>query len=233
MIKEKICAKCDSSFPLSEYHSDKSKKDGVSSSCKKCKKVYRASYYTKNSERLKAESMSWFKENKERRAESSKQYYRENIDYFRACRKSRYWLDPKGNTRKSSDYHLGRIKSDPLYRFQARCRTRVYQALTQMGYRKASRAYSLIGCSRPDLVAMISAKFEPGMNWDNYGEWHIDHKIPISSAANQSETELLCHYLNMQPMWASANIAKSASFCAKEKAEMLSEIRGALEHSKD
>lgn len=233
MTKEKTCAKCCSSYLLSEYHSDKGKKDGLSSSCKKCKKAYRASYYAKNSERLKAESMSWFEANKERRAESSRQYYLENIDYFRASRKSRYWLDPKGNTRKSSDYHLSRIKSDPLYRFQARCRTRVYQALVQTGYRKTSRAYFLIGCSKPDLAGMISAKFEPGMTWDNYGEWHIDHKIPISSAGSQVETELLCHYLNMQPMWAGANIAKSASFCAKEKEEMLSNIRSALEHSKD
>ena len=46
------------------------------------------------------------------------------------------------------------------------------------------------------------------MNWDNHGEWHIDHKIPLSSAKTEKELIGLCHYTNLQPLWALDNLKK-------------------------
>jgi hypothetical protein len=51
--------------------------------------------------------------------------------------------------------------------------------------------------------------FTEKMNWDNYGEWHIDHIIPLSSANTEEEIYKLCHYTNLQPLWAEDNIKKS------------------------
>jgi hypothetical protein len=47
------------------------------------------------------------------------------------------------------------------------------------------------------------------MSWDNYGEWHIDHIIPISVGKNKEEIEGLNHYLNLRPLWAEENLKKS------------------------
>ena len=47
------------------------------------------------------------------------------------------------------------------------------------------------------------------MNWDNHGEWHIDHIIPLSSANTEEELIKLCHYTNLQPLWAEDNLSKS------------------------
>jgi hypothetical protein len=48
------------------------------------------------------------------------------------------------------------------------------------------------------------------MNWDNRDKWHIDHIIPLASAKSPEEVEKLCHYTNLQPLWASDNMSKGA-----------------------
>ena len=69
----------------------------------------------------------------------------------------------------------------------------------------------MLGCSIDFLKQYISNKFEKNMSWDNYGlyGWHIDHIIPLSSAKNKEELEKLCHYSNLQPLWAKDNLQKS------------------------
>jgi hypothetical protein len=48
------------------------------------------------------------------------------------------------------------------------------------------------------------------MSWDNYGEWHIDHIIPLASADTEEEVLKLYHYTNLQPLWAIDNIRKGS-----------------------
>lgn len=36
-----------------------------------------------------------------------------------------------------------------------------------------------LGCDIATLRAHIEAQLSEAMAWDNYGEWHIDHKVPI------------------------------------------------------
>jgi hypothetical protein len=50
--------------------------------------------------------------------------------------------------------------------------------------------------------------FMAGMNWSNHGKWHIDHITPLSSAKTADELYTLCHYTNLQPLWAIDNLRK-------------------------
>jgi hypothetical protein len=47
------------------------------------------------------------------------------------------------------------------------------------------------------------------MSWSNHGKWHIDHIIPLSSAKSKEELVKLCHYTNLQPLWALDNLGKA------------------------
>lgn len=58
----------------------------------------------------------------------------------------------------------------------------------------------------------LAALFRPGMTWENYGIWHVDHikacaKFDLSLPAQQ---KICFHYSNLQPLWALDNIRKGA-----------------------
>ncbi len=46
------------------------------------------------------------------------------------------------------------------------------------------------------------------MNWDNQGNWHVDHIIPLQSSNTKQELIKLCHYTNLQPLWGVDNYNK-------------------------
>jgi len=60
------------------------------------------------------------------------------------------------------------------------------------------------------LKKHIEKQFTKGMSWKNQGDWHIDHIMPLASANTIEETIRLCHYTNLQPLWALDNLEKGA-----------------------
>ena len=99
---------------------------------------------------------------------------------------------------------------DPQGYIASIVRSRVTDALK---YNKEMASTEYLGCDIKTFKAHIEAQFKDGMTWENHGEWHIDHKIPLKYKHN-GETPSLeevakrLHYTNTQPMWASENIAK-------------------------
>lgn len=70
------------------------------------------------------------------------------------------------------------------------------------------------------LRTHIEAQFTEGMSWENYGKWHIDHRIPIKyrkdgEAPPLEEVGRRLHYINTQPMWASENMSKSNRYVSE------------------
>jgi hypothetical protein len=56
------------------------------------------------------------------------------------------------------------------------------------------------------------------MTWDNYGVggWEIDHIIPLASAKTEEEVYKLCHYTNLQPLWANENFKKGKKIICQQ-----------------
>lgn len=206
----KKCGKCAELKAINRFSKDKSKHDGLCTVCKDCRVKYRKSYYEANKDKAIADSRSWYEENKDQAAEKKAIYYRKNIDLFRAKRKAKYWQDPQSAKDSVKAYNRERARVDPVFRMAQRCRKRLWAALKEGGYTKRSRSFEIIGCSPEQLMSHLASMFSAGMTEENYGQWHIDHIIPLASAGSEDEVIRLCHYTNLQPLWAEDNIRKGA-----------------------
>lgn len=73
----------------------------------------------------------------------------------------------------------------------------------------------LVGCTVQELMRHLESQFLPGMSWDNWGQgkgkWHIDQVFPASKATVSDPvlTATVFSYVNLRPMWGSANMSKS------------------------
>lgn len=72
---------------------------------------------------------------------------------------------------------------------------------------------TLVGYSLFDLIEHIERQFLPGMSWENYGDWHIDHVLPKAAfnytAPEHVDFRRAWSIKNLQPLWAVDNRKKS------------------------
>jgi len=115
----------------------------------------------------------------------------------------------EANKEKLSEHLRNRRKNDPLFKLKCNLRNRTRIAFKSGGYRKTSKTQEMLGVDWEVVSAHIERQFTKGMSWSNYGEWHIDHIIPLSSAKTEAEIIKLCHYSNLQPLWAEENLSKN------------------------
>lgn len=86
-------------------------------------------------------------------------------------------------------------------------------------HRDAIRAWRLciactywqtLGCTTTELFSHFNARFQPGMTWTNFGQWHVDHVFPIVRASTDDEMVRCLSLKNLQPLWAANNMRKGA-----------------------
>ena len=108
------------------------------------------------------------------------------------------------------NYLAERKQRDSAFRLLHTLRNRLRHALAGHTPRAAS-TLSMLGCSIEYAREWLEAQFEPGMNWDNYGKWHVDHVRPCASfdLTDLKQQRECFHYTNLQPLWAAENLAKS------------------------
>jgi len=71
----------------------------------------------------------------------------------------------------------------------------------------------LVGFTIKELKKHLEKQFAEGMSWKNYGDWEIDHIIPLSahnfSDVNHIDFKRAWSLDNLQPMWKIENLQKS------------------------
>ena len=93
--------------------------------------------------------------------------------------------------------------------------TRIYQALKG---NKEKHSIEYLGCTIEEFKDHIEKQFIEGMTWDNHGEWHIDHIIPVKyETPTLEEVIQRLHWTNTQPLWAVDNMAKGNRFIGKKE----------------
>jgi hypothetical protein len=88
-------------------------------------------------------------------------------------------------------------------------RVRICGYLKSKNISKNNKTFNIVGCTPEQLKEHLEKQFINGMSWNNRGDWHIDHIIPLSSVKTEEELLKLFHYSNLQPLWAIDNIKKS------------------------
>ena len=102
-------------------------------------------------------------------------------------------------------------KKYPIFIMSERVRSRIRSFIKERKYTKTSKTKDMLGCTWEELRCHMESKFLDGMSWANRSMWHIDHITPLASAKSVEEVVKLCHYTNLQPLWAEDNMRKGAS----------------------
>ena len=106
-------------------------------------------------------------------------------------------------------YTKKREQDNPLVKVQRVISAIIRSTLKRKGYDVNSPAHEILGCTYEEFKLHIEFQFKDGMSWDNRGEWHIDHIMPLSMAKTEDELVRLNHYKNLRPLWAHENLTKS------------------------
>jgi HNH endonuclease. len=162
---------------------------------------YQRQYRKDHSEHLKRYIKAWNIVNKEKLIKYRKENRTKRQEH------QRQWRDQNGRAKE-----LDKRKNSVSYRLHNTLSKNLSRSLkTGKGGRKT---FDLLGFNVDQLRSHLEKQFESGMSWENYGEWHIDHIIPVK-AFNFERTEDFdfkqCWALkNLRPLWAVANISKGA-----------------------
>ena len=207
----KTCSKCKVTRTVGLFRRKSKSKDGLNGVCKICQGEYEAKWIRNNPERSKAIKQRWQSANAEikrekeaKKRQSDPDKYRQRVREWRAANSERQ----KENSRRASKVR----RSDPHKRVSSAIGLGVWKAIRKG---KALRKWSeLLGYSEKELIAHLERQFSAGMTWENYGKWHIDHILPVSSFNIQGpdcpELKRAWSLPNLRPLWANDNLKKNA-----------------------
>lgn len=164
----------------------------------------------RDSARNKIRSREWYFKNRELQLLKFRTYRLENLEKKRLADKK--WRLKNLELVRKYDRERNKLRwknSTPEFRLRAYMRTRIFHCLK--GRTKHYNWSKSVGCTREFLMAHLQSLFQPGMNWNNYGKWHVDHVRPCASFdLSKPEEQLVCfHWSNLQPLWAIDNLRKN------------------------
>lgn len=153
------------------------------------RKKEKSLWYIKNKESIKIKHQNWYLQNKKRILLERKLYFQKNKN-------------------KINEKIKSKLKININFKLRYYLRNRLWETLK--GNYKSKSALKLLGCNIEFLKEHLQKQFLPGMSWENYGLWHIDHIRPCASFdLSKPEEQCKCfNYINLQPLWAVDNLKK-------------------------
>lgn len=195
------CSQCKIVKPISEFNYASHTPYKINSSCKECDRIKSANRRLDFPDRTKEVRRNSRNKNKEYYNQAKKDWAESNREHVREYKRDRY-------------------NNDPEYKMQLLCRAMVKRMFKSTGIKKCYKTSEVLGYTSKDLKEHIEKQFLEGMTWDNHGEWHIDHIIPLSIAKSLKEGIELSQLSNLQPLWAKDNLEKKDKILAKWKVKV-------------
>jgi len=220
-METKKCSKCKEEKSVEFFGKDKKRKDGLRLHCNDCRKIESKIYNKKNKEKRRETIKKYYEANRESILKKQIEYTINNHDKIKKTKLKSYHKNKEKNKEKVKIYRKNNLykrnlyekrkkEEDILYRLKGLVRGRILNFLRKQNITKKNKTFDIVGCTPEFLKEHLEKQFVNGMNWKNYGVygWHIDHIIPLSSAQTEEEIFKLCHYTNLQPLWAKDNLSK-------------------------
>jgi hypothetical protein len=177
--------------------------------CKECANKAAAAWNAANPERRRAADAKWRAANREKKQVAKAKWRAANREKKRAA-------DAKWEAANRGKVNAAKRarRATPRGNLDRRMSGSIRQALRRA--KKGGRRWqTLVGYTLAELMAHLEQRFLPGMGWHNMGEWHIDHRIPVSGFEYESPDDpqfRACWSLdNLQPRWGVENLSKSDS----------------------
>jgi hypothetical protein len=213
----KVCTICHIEKGLDEFHLCKKGKQNRKSKCKECVKLETKEYYQKNidyyknyrennKDSIRERQKTWVTSNETKEKDRQRNWKKQNQE------KILKWKEINSDKLKeySRVYTKKRRQTDELFKLSSNLRNRLNIYLRSKKIKKNNSTFEIIGLHPEKLKDYLEKKFTEGMSWDKLGsEIHIDHIKPLSIAKTESEVYELCHYTNLQPLWAKDNWIKN------------------------
>lgn len=211
----KTCSCCKVEKDIQEFHRCKSRYDGLHAYCKSCR-----SEKDKNCERLLKYRKKWYEDNKEETIKRQQTRYSEKQESVKEYKKSHYQSNKDKIKNKSKLYYEDH-KNDPLFiernreclrkwrashRHVVAWRSLLNTVLRKLKRKKDNSTRDMLGYSSEELRLHIEKHWLPGMNWENYGEWHIDHVQPVFTFPADTDVNLVNALSNLRPLWATTRV---------------------------
>jgi hypothetical protein len=159
----------------------------------------------------RARERSWAEKNRAKRQEQARERYKDRPDLRE---KTKLW-------RKANPERAKEIRRACYERRMKRPEVRVTVAVSigvrrflKTGGKRGRKTFDVLPYTPEQLVKHLERRFAPGMTWENYGDWHIDHIVPISVFNFETVEHVDFHRAwalsNLQPLWATENQSKRA-----------------------
>lgn len=205
----KKCSSCKEEKAFSEFNKTKKNKDGMSYNCRLCENEYRAKWREENRIKCRQYQKKYQDNNKEKCYFATKEWAIKNKD--RMLELTYKWRAE--NPEKSKEIYTKQNRKrllDPHKKINLYFSMAVSSSLK--GRRSGKACEKRLGYKIADLKKHLESKFKSGMTWDNYGEWEVDHIIPISffnfSEYSDKQFKQCWNIENIQPLWKSENRIK-------------------------
>lgn len=168
-------------------------------------------YHRKNKEALKIKA-------RERYAnggfEVVRAYSKANREKLAKCRrerrKERMATDPAYRARMNAKA-VTRRRRTPLFAERHKVRMEAGKAIKAIIAGNLGRKIRRMGVTARDLKGHIEGTWKEGMHWGNYGEWVVDHIVPLGVAETVDEVLALAGMVNVQALWVRENMVKGTA----------------------
>lgn len=176
---------------------------------KEYEKQYKKGWYIRNKRKLIDKQKLYYINNKSKILKYQKEYRKNNKQTIKLYKYNYSKSNRKSINNYKKLYNKNKYNKDFRFKVLNNLRGRIINALKN-NYKSLSTMF-LVGCEIDYLMYYLQSIFKKGMNWDNYGKWHIDHIEPCSkfNLSKKSEQLKCFHYSNLQPLWAKENLKKA------------------------